>query len=89
MSKRKIKIGDSITFRAVTRGGSPKLTRVVNGFWSGNPTVRAHGWPDFVVRHDEIISVTSPNPQGRPAVADVSAPRPERAEDGDVLEVQP
>lgn len=49
-----IKLGDRITFRAVTRGGAPKLTRVVNGFYHGRPTVRAHGCAEFIVFLHEI-----------------------------------
>lgn len=52
-----IEKGDRITFRAVTRDGAPKLTRVVNGFWFGQPTVRAHGCPNFIVRLHEITDV--------------------------------
>ena len=50
-------IGDRITFRAVTREGAPKLTRVVNGFYLGQPTVRAHGHADFIVKWTEILAV--------------------------------
>lgn len=53
-----IKLGDKITFRAVTRGGAPKLTRIVNGFFNGRPTVRAHGYADFVVFLREITNVS-------------------------------
>ncbi len=54
----KINVGDRIVFKAATRAGNPKLTRVVNGFWpNGNPTVRAHGFPDFVVDWKEISAV--------------------------------
>lgn len=52
-----IKVGDRITFRAVTRWSAAKLTRVVNGFYFDKPTVRAHGYADFVVRLDEIIEI--------------------------------
>jgi hypothetical protein len=60
-----IAIGDRITFRAVTRHGAPKLTRKVIGFRLGDPVVRAHGWPDFVVLPHEIkavIAAESPQP---------------------------
>ena len=55
----KIEIGDRITFRAATRDGNRKMTRVVNGFWLDGtmPTVRAHGWSNFIVRLHEIIEV--------------------------------
>lgn len=63
MNTKIIQIGDRITFRAVTRYGTPKLTRVVNGFWiNGNPTVRAHGWPNFVVRPHEITAILQADP---------------------------
>lgn len=54
-----IKLGDRITFRAACRWGAPKLTRVVNGFYQGKPTVRAHGCADFIVYLREIIDVRS------------------------------
>jgi len=59
MTKKIALIGDRITFRAVTRDGNRKLTRVVNGFWGDTdmPTVRAHGWDNFAVRPGEIIQV--------------------------------
>ena len=53
----KLNIGDRLTFRAVTREGAPKLTRVINGFYLGQPTVRAHGHPDFIVKWSEILAV--------------------------------
>lgn len=49
-----IKIGDRITFRAATRWSDRKATRVVNGFFCGNPTVRYGGSPNFVIRLEEI-----------------------------------
>jgi len=52
-----IQLGDRITFRAITRFGAPKLTRVVNGFYLGRPTVRAHGHPAFIVKLREIVAV--------------------------------
>lgn len=54
-----IAIGDRITFRAVTRSGAAKATRTVTGVKrSGRVTVtRYHGWANFLVRADEIISV--------------------------------
>jgi hypothetical protein len=56
----KIEIGDRITFKSNTRHGSPTLTRVVKGFWGEDgdqPSVRAHGWTDFMVYSHEVISV--------------------------------
>ena len=54
-----IRVGDRIKFRAVTRHSDRAVTRVVNGFVSenGNPTVRFHGWGNFVVRRHEIHEV--------------------------------
>lgn len=55
-----IRLGDRITFRSPTRDGTKTLTRVVNGFWvNGNPTVRAHGWSNFVVAAHEISQVSN------------------------------
>ena len=54
-----IKVGDRITFRAITRHNSAKATRMVNGFWldTGNPTVRFEGCGNFVVRLHEISEI--------------------------------
>jgi hypothetical protein len=53
-----LKIGDRITFVSPTRSGAPRLTRVIKGFTlSGKPTVRAHGYANFMVRPEEIESV--------------------------------
>jgi len=51
-----IKIGDRITFRAITRYNSAKVTRTVNGFYGENklPTVRFEGHPTFIVKRNEI-----------------------------------
>ena len=50
--------GNVITFRAVTRGGAPALSRVIKDITSaGRPVVHAHGWPDFQVKPDEILNV--------------------------------
>ncbi len=58
MRRQKLSVGDRITFKAATRAGKPKLTRVVNGFWGdGRPTVRAHGYADFVVSWKEIPAI--------------------------------
>lgn len=57
----RLRIGDRITFRAATlHSGAPTLTRTVNGFDHGRPTVRCHGWPRFVVRFEEITKVEPP-----------------------------
>jgi hypothetical protein len=50
-----IKIGDRITFRAVTRFTGAEVTRKVRGFWhSGKPTVKYQGHADFIVDWCEI-----------------------------------
>jgi hypothetical protein len=50
-----IKIGDRITFRAVTRFTGAEVTRKVRGFWyNGKPTVRYQGYADFIVNWGEI-----------------------------------
>ena len=50
----KIEVGDRIKFSSPTRCGPPTAVRVVNGFYSGCPTVGFHGWANFVVHQDEI-----------------------------------
>lgn len=48
--KKRIEIGDLITFTATTRDGRRKATRKVNGFDAkGHPTVGFNGWSNFVV----------------------------------------
>jgi hypothetical protein len=54
---RGVKLGDRITFRAATRWSGAKVTRVVNGFYMGQPTVRYGGHAEFIVNHDEIIGI--------------------------------
>ena len=75
---RKLKVGDRIKFRAVTRSGAPMVWRKVNGFWVDpdlweasevfhsdhpwahiphKPTVRYHGWPNFVIKLNEILEI--------------------------------
>ena len=62
------RVGDRLTFKAATRWSCAKATRKVNGFYNlyaddgctirdKYPTVRYGGWPDFVVRPYEIISI--------------------------------
>ena len=52
-----IKVGDTITFRAVTRWASGKAKRKVLGFDNlGRPEVRYGGWSRFIVRLDEVLS---------------------------------
>jgi hypothetical protein len=52
-----IKVGDYVTFKAATRTHYRKATRKVVGLSESGPRVGYHGWPDFIVRWDEIISV--------------------------------
>ena len=53
---KQLEIGDSITFRAVTRWSSAVATRVITGFSrDGRPLVRYGGWSDFMVSWDEIL----------------------------------
>ena len=63
---QEIKTGDLVTFRSATRSHCRKAVRAVTGFrWnesrmSHDVTVtRYHGWKDFVVHCDEILSVES------------------------------
>jgi hypothetical protein len=58
-----IRTGDRIKFRVTVRDGTKTASRFVTGFFQGEPTVRYWGYRDFVVRHDEIISVTPVNPR--------------------------
>lgn len=55
MNITSIKTGDTVTFRAVTRFGAPKLTRKVSFVSATRIGVRAHGWDPFLVRPDEIL----------------------------------
>jgi hypothetical protein len=53
-----VKVGDRIKFKAVTRWSGRAVWRNVNGFdLNARPTVRFGGWPDFVVRLNEILEV--------------------------------
>tara|TARA_R100001143_G_C3245462_1_gene81095 strand:- start:129 stop:356 length:228 start_codon:yes stop_codon:yes gene_type:complete len=57
-----LKVGDRIKFKtddgAVTRWSNRAVWRNVNGFdLNARPTVKFGGWPDFVVRLDEILEV--------------------------------
>ncbi len=52
-----IKVGDRITFRAITRHNSAKATRLVNGFLVEKPTVRFEGCGNFIVRLHEISEI--------------------------------
>lgn len=54
-----IKIGDRIKFKSLARWNSKAAVRVVNGFDAGRPMVRFGGYPEFIVRPDEVIEVVS------------------------------
>ena len=55
-----IEIGDTITFRAITRWSGAKATRKVKGFTAnGQVEVRYGGWGRFVLRNYEILSIES------------------------------
>ena len=54
-SKINFKTGQKITFKSPTRSGNTKATRLINGSWCGLPTVRFHGWSNFVIKENEII----------------------------------
>ena len=54
---QEILVGDRITFKAATRYEFRKVTRIVNGFFHGQPTVRYAGSAAFIVRHHEISDV--------------------------------
>lgn len=50
MGRKKIEVGDRITFTATTRFERKKVTRKVVGFdQRGYPEVRYNGWSNFVV----------------------------------------
>lgn len=51
-----IKNGDRITFRAATRDGAPKLTRIVNGFWFGERT--AECWEEVKKRNERVAAAS-------------------------------
>jgi len=61
MTKRKMRVGDLLTFKAVTRCSHKKATRKIVSFdYLGRPQVRYAGWSDFIVMPHEIISVERP-----------------------------
>lgn len=55
--RRKMHVGDLLTFKSATRCSYRKATRKIVGFdHLGRPMVRYAGWSDFVVMPHEIIS---------------------------------
>ena len=64
MRPRKIAIGDSITFKAVTRSHYKIATRKVVGIdCFGNPQVRYHGWDKFLVPWRQVKAVVKAVPK--------------------------
>jgi hypothetical protein len=58
MTRPKMKPGDLLTFKSATRSHYKQATRVIVSVdYLGRPCVRYHGWDNFVVHFDEIISV--------------------------------
>lgn len=58
MARKKIKIGDRIRFRAVTRWSDKPATRkVVDIDQEGRPLVRFGGWSNFIVERNEVLEV--------------------------------
>jgi len=57
MKKHTFEIGQTIVFKALTRHSYKKATRKINGSWHGSPTVRYHGWNDFIIKDHEIIEI--------------------------------
>jgi hypothetical protein len=74
MTRKRMRIGDLLTFKAATRDSYRKATRVITGFDNtgrplvryagfdntGRPLVRYAGWSDFIVQPREIIEVKRP-----------------------------
>lgn len=61
MTRRKMRVGDLLTFKAATRCSYRKATRKIKGFdHLGRPLVGYSGWSDFIVMPKEIISVERP-----------------------------
>lgn len=63
--RQKLKVGDRITFRAVTRDSDRTVTRKVTGFWiTGEPEVRYAGYSNFIVHWREISAVERSEAEG-------------------------
>lgn len=61
MMRRKMRVGDLLTFKAATRCSYRKATRKITGFMpDGRPEVTYAGWSGFIVQPREIISVERP-----------------------------
>lgn len=60
MRPRKIKVGDTITFKSATRSNFKRATRKVTRVDDqGRPQVRYHGYSDFIVHWSEVEAVVS------------------------------
>lgn len=60
-TRKKMRVGDLLTFKAATRCSYRKATRVITGFDNiGRPLVRYAGWSGFIVQPREIIEVKRP-----------------------------
>jgi hypothetical protein len=58
MTRKKMRVGDLLTFKAATRASYRKATRKITGFDNyGRPLVSYAGWQGFIVQPKEIISV--------------------------------
>lgn len=62
MARKKVEVGDVITFKSPTRYSNEKAKRKVVGICSltGYPEVRYAGWGNFLVKPKEIIKVEKP-----------------------------
>ena len=55
---KNFEVGELLTFKAATRSHYKQATRVIVSVdHVGRPCVRYHGWSNFAVWPDEIISV--------------------------------
>lgn len=60
--RKKMEVGDLLTFKSATRCSFRKATRKIKGFdHLGRPLVGYAGWSDFIVMPKEIISVERPS----------------------------
>jgi hypothetical protein len=57
-TRKKIRVGDHIRFRAITRWSDKPATRKVVGIdLEGRPLVRFGGWDNFIVERREVLEV--------------------------------
>lgn len=58
MTRKRLKIGRTLVFKAATRSDYKIAKRKIVGIdHFGRPMVRYHGWSDFVVAPHEILEV--------------------------------